>query len=64
MAETKNGATIADRIRELRKEKGMTQTELAGKLNLTDKAVSKWESGEGAPNISALCTMAPKLPSR
>lgn len=61
MAETKNSATIADRIRELRKEKGMTQTELAGKLSLTDKAVSKWESGEGAPNIEALADLAAAL---
>ena len=29
----------------LRKEKGMTQQELAEKLNITNKAVSKWETG-------------------
>ena len=32
-------------IAELRKEKGFTQAQLAQKLNVTDKAVSKWERG-------------------
>ena len=32
-------------ITELRKEKGLTQAQLAQKLNVTDKAVSKWERG-------------------
>ena len=32
-------------IRDLRKEKGMTQKELADKLHITDRAVSKWERG-------------------
>lgn len=32
-------------IAQVRKEKGMTQAELAEKLNITDKAVSKWERG-------------------
>lgn len=35
----------------LRKEKGWTQAELAGKLNITDKAISKWERGVGFPDI-------------
>lgn len=34
-------------ITELRKEKGLTQAQLAQKLNVTDKAVSKWERGVG-----------------
>ena len=41
MDNEKMGAFIA----ELRKEKQMTQRELAAKLNITDKAVSKWERG-------------------
>lgn len=41
-------------IQELRKEKNMTQRELAEKLNLTDKAISKWERGIGFPDIAML----------
>ncbi len=41
-------------IRELRKEKGLTQKELADKLHITDRAVSKWERGLCAPDISLL----------
>ena len=38
----------------LRKEKGMTQAELAAKLGVTNKAVSKWETGEAMPETSLL----------
>lgn len=41
-----------------RKEKGLTQRELAERLNVTDKAVSKWETGRGAPDISLLVPLA------
>lgn len=41
-------------IKELRKAKGMTQKDLADKLNITDRAVSKWERGLCAPDISLL----------
>ena len=41
-------------ITELRKEKGMTQKQLAEALNVTDKAVSKWERGHSFPDISML----------
>ena len=41
-------------IRELRTTKNMTQKELADKLNITDRAVSKWERGLCAPDISLL----------
>lgn len=41
-------------ILSLRKEKGWTQLELAEKLNVTDKAVSKWERGVGFPDIKMI----------
>lgn len=41
-------------IREMRKEKNMTQKDLAAQLNITDRAVSKWERGLCAPDISLL----------
>jgi len=46
--------TLNNRIRKLRKEKGLTQLQLAEMLNITDKAVSKWELGEGNPDIGLL----------
>lgn len=45
---------IAKNIIELRVAAGMTQIELAEKLNYTDKAVSKWERGESVPDVSVL----------
>ncbi len=48
------GKTIAD----LRKEKGWTQAELAEKLQVSDKAVSKWEQDNGAPSIEFLPVLA------
>ncbi len=41
-------------IREKRKEKGLTQKEVADRLNITDRAVSKWERGICAPDIALL----------
>lgn len=49
---------IAKNIIELRTAAGMTQIELAEKLNYTDKAVSKWERGESVPDVSVLLRIA------
>ncbi len=49
---------IAANISELRKSSGMTQNELAEKLNYSDKAVSKWERGESVPDVSVLKAIA------
>ena len=48
-------------IAEIRKEKGMTQAELASKLHVTDKAVSKWERGLGLPDINSIEPLADAL---
>lgn len=48
-------------IAECRKEGNMTQAELARRLNVTDKAVSRWERGVGFPNISTLEPLASAL---
>ena len=50
MDQAKTGQFIAA----LRREKGLTQAELAGKLNITDKSVSKWECGKCMPDASAV----------
>ncbi len=48
---------IGNLIAKLRKEKNMSQKDLADKLNITDKAVSKWERGISCPDINTI----PKL---
>lgn len=48
-------------IRRLRESKKMTQEELAGKLYVSSKAVSKWETGQGFPDISLLEMLAKAL---
>lgn len=45
---------LAQNILRLRKEAGLTQAELADKLNYSDKSVSKWERGEAIPDIATL----------
>lgn len=45
----------------LRREQGLTQKELADRLNVTDKAVSKWETGKGFPDVKLLEPLAQTL---
>ncbi|MBQ4553087.1 MAG: helix-turn-helix domain-containing protein [Clostridia bacterium] len=45
-------------IRELREKKGLTQAELAERLYVSDKTVSKWENGKGYPDITLLEAIA------
>lgn len=52
---------IGQFICELRKSKKMTQKDLATQLNITDKAVSKWERGLSYPDISLLASIADVL---
>ena len=48
-------------IRALRMEKGMTQRELAARLHVSDKAVSKWERAMGCPDVSLLPALSQVL---
>lgn len=50
--------TIAENLTYYRREKGLTQAALAETLNYSDKSVSKWERGEGLPDITVLVRIA------
>ena len=50
--------TVAANITELRKSRQLTQLELAEKLNYSDKTISKWERGDGLPDLKTICRMA------
>ena len=49
---------VSNSINKLREEKGMTQDELAEKLNVTRQAVSNWETGKTQPDIETLTRLA------
>ncbi|MBR4017767.1 MAG: helix-turn-helix transcriptional regulator [Oscillospiraceae bacterium] len=49
---------LNEKLQELRKQKGITQGELAEQLYVSRTAVSKWESGRGYPNIDSLKAIA------
>ena len=49
---------ISQNIVSLRKDYGLTQIELAEKLNYSDKAISKWERGESIPDVTVLKAIA------
>jgi len=48
-------------IKTLRLKKGLTQKELADRINISEKAISKWETGKGLPDISLLESLAKAL---
>ena len=52
---------MGEKICALRKEKNFTQKQLAEKLNVTDKAVSKWERGLSCPDVNTLPLLAEVL---
>ena len=49
---------IGDNLAQYRKAAGLTQAELAEKINYSDKSVSKWESGNGIPDVYTLIQIA------
>ena len=49
---------IGQIISTLRKQKGMTQNDLAEKMNVTDKAVSKWERNLSCPDVNSIPKLA------
>ena len=53
--------TLGQMICSLRKEKNMTQNDLAEKMNVTDKAVSKWERNLSCPDINSIPMLAEVL---
>lgn len=53
-----NSVKTGDLIRKLRKERGMTQKQLADELHVSDRAVSKWERGAGSPDVSLLTAVS------
>ena len=52
---------IGNFISECRKEKGYSQVELANRLNISNKTVSKWERGNGFPDVSLLMPLCEEL---
>ena len=53
-----NQKKIGSFLKELRKEKGITQEEFAEKLNVSGRSVSRWETGSNMPDISLLVEIA------
>ena len=58
MTEEQLRANIAKNITELRKASNITQADLAEKLNYSDKSISKWERGDGVPDVIVLNKIA------
>ncbi len=52
---------VGNFITKLRKSKGLTQVELAKSINVTNKAISKWETGNGLPDVGLLYPLAAAL---
>jgi len=55
---TSINARIAQNLTLYRKAANLTQAELAEKINYSDKSVSKWESGNGVPDVYILLKLA------
>ena len=53
-----NQPTLADRIQQLRREHGLSQEQLAEKLNVSRQAVSKWESAQAQPELDKILALS------
>lgn len=53
--------SMGEMISKLRKEQGMTQSDLAEKMHVTDKAVSKWERNISCPDVNSIPKLAEVL---
>lgn len=49
---------MGEKIKQLRKEANMTQKELAGKVDVTDKTISKWKTNKGFPYMTTIPLLA------
>ena len=58
MEENRIRTVLAEKMAAYRKRAGLTQAELAEKLNYSDKSISKWERGDGMPDLLVLCKLA------
>lgn len=56
-----NQVKIGKFISECRKKKNLTQAQLAEKLNITDRAISKWETGKGMPDSGIMLELCKEL---
>lgn len=56
-----NQEKIGKFIQEMRKEKNMTQGDLAEKMGVTDKSISRWENGKTMPDLSIINDLAQEL---
>jgi transcriptional regulator with XRE-family HTH domain len=54
-------AEIGKRIRDLRKEKNLTQQELSEKLNVSRSAVANWEGGRNYPDLDSIISLSDLL---
>ena len=56
-----NQTVLSKNLRELRERRGLTQKDLADKLSLSDKTISKWENERSIPDVFTLLKLAELL---
>lgn len=61
MQEEKLSAAVGRKIAALRKERGLTQKQLADKIYTSDKNISKWETGRSLPDLEFLLSICSEL---